>query len=391
MEHRFGRIRPRSLMPRLPFLLSLLFPLVALVSCSSPDRAPEEKVAPPVEVAVVTVEPTAVTLTRELPGRVAARRVAEVRARVDGIVQGRLFTEGSDVKEGQELYRIEAAPYKAELAAAQANLARAQAARASAKLLAERDEKLLESHVVSREDHELSAAALRAADAEVAAARAAVEAARIDLAYTKVTAPISGRIGRSNVTEGAYVQRSTATLMTTIQQLDTVYVYITQSSTELLRLQRALESERLQRGGEAATLRLILEDGHEYEETGTLEFAEATVDESTSAVSLRATFANPRGELLPGMFVRARVAQGTHPSALLVPQRGVTRDPKGQAIVLVVSADDVVERRDVVAEQSVGNAWLISEGLVAGERVIVDGLQKVRPGDRVTVTPATTP
>lgn len=376
----------------LRFLLSLLLPLGLLSSCASPDHAAaEKKGALPAEVAVVTVEPTSVTLTRELPGRVAARRVAEVRARVDGIVQARLFTEGSDVHEGQELYRIEAAPYRAELAVARAKLARAQAARASAKLLAERDEKLLKSQVVSREDHELSSAALRAADAEVAAAKAAVEAARIDLDYTTITAPIAGRIGRSHVTEGAYVQRSTATLMTTIQQLETVHVYITQSSTELLRLQRALESERLQRGGEAAELNLILEDGHEYEGTGTLEFAEATVDQSTSSVSLRAVFANPRGELLPGMFVRARVAQGTHPNALLVPQRGVTRDPKGQAIVLVVDAANVVERREVVAEQTVGNAWLISEGLVAGERVIVDGLQKVRPGDEVTVTQATAP
>jgi membrane fusion protein, multidrug efflux system len=377
-------------MPPLWFLRSLLVALVMLTSsCASPDLAAAEKqAAAPVEVAVVTLEPRSVTLTRELPGRIAARRVAEVRARVDGIVEALLFTEGSDVKEGEELYRIEAAPFQAELAAARANLARAEATRLNAKLLAERNEKLLESRVVSREDYETSSAALRAANAEVTAARAAVEAARINLQYTKVAAPISGRIGRSAVTEGAYVQRSTATLMSTIQQLDTVYVYITQSSTELLRLRRALESEQLQRGGEAAKLTLILEDGHEYEETGTLEFADATVDERTSSVSLRAVFANPRRELLPGMFVRARVEQGTLPNALLVPQRGVTRDPKGQAIALVVDADGVVERREVVTEQSVGHDWLIREGLAAGDRVIVDGLQKVRPGVEVTVVQA---
>lgn len=378
-------------MSSLRHLLRFLVLVVTLTSCASPDAAAEKPAGKPVEVAVVTIEPTSVTLTRELPGRVAARRVSEVRARVDGIVETLAFTEGSDVQEGQELYRIEAAPYQAELAAARANLARAEAAQVSAKLLADRDEKLLESHVVSREDQETSSANLRAANAEVAAARAAVEAARINLQYTTVEAPIAGRIGRSAVTEGAYVQRSTATLMATIQQLDTVYVYITQSSAEILRLRRAIESNRIQSGGEAAKLTLILEDGSEYEHTGTLEFADATVDESTGSISLRAVFANPRGELLPGMFVRARVEQGTQPNALLVPQRGVTRDPKGQAIALVVNADDVVESRSLVAEQSVGNAWLVSEGLAPGDRVIVDGLQKVRPGDAVTVTEATAP
>src|SRR5690606_31221754 len=225
----------------------------------------------------------------------------------------------------------------------------------------------LRSNAVSREARELSAAALRAANAEVTASKAAVRAAQIDLAYAEISAPIAGRIGRSEVTEGAYVQRTAATLMATIQQLDTVYVDITQSSTELLRLRRALEAERLQRGAEAARLTLILEDGHEYEHAGTLQFADITVDESTGAVSLRAVFPNPDGVLLPGMFVRARVEQGTTPRALLVPQRGVTRDPKGQAIALVVNAASTVERRELVAERSVGNAWLVSDGLVAGD------------------------
>ncbi len=376
----------------LRILLSLLLSLVVLTSCGDSNGATNSSAAKgaagPVEVGVVTVEPSSVTLTSELPGRVAARRVAEVRARVDGIVETQLFTEGSDVKEGQELYEIEAAVYEANLAVARANLARAEATALNAKLTAERDEELLESNAVSREARENSAATLRAANAEVAARRAAVKAAQIDLEYTKVTAPIAGRIGRSVVTEGAYVQRSTATLMTTIQQLDTVYVYITQSSAELLRLRRAIEADRLQRGGESAQLTLILEDGHEYEQTGTLQFADATVDESTGSVSLRAVFPNPNGELLPGMFVRARVQQGTDPDALLVPQRGVTRDPKGQAIALVVDASNRVERRALVAERAIGSAWLVTEGLVAGDRVIVDGVQKVRPGDEVAVVPA---
>lgn len=377
-----------GLMSALRILLLLVLSIVALTSCERSGGATGQAPPPPVEVAVVTLEPTSVTMTRELPGRVAALRVSEVRARVDGIVEERLFVEGSDVKEGDELYRIEAAPYEAELAAVRANLARAEAAQANAKLIAERDEDLLKSEVVSREAQQASAAALRAANAEVAAARAAIKAAQINLEYTTVTAPIAGRIGYSEVTEGAYVQRSTATLMTTIQQLDTVYVYITQSSVELLRLRRALEANRLQRD-ETTKLKLILEDGQEYAEIGTLDFAGATVDESTGSVSLRAVFSNPRRELLPGMFVRARVEQGTIANALLVPQRGVTRDAKGQAIALVVSPQNVVERRELVAERAIDNAWLVSEGLAAGDRVIVEGVQKVRPGDHVEVVPAT--
>lgn len=372
-------------------LLGMLGVPVALTSCVSPDGSAPNGAPAPVEVAVVTLQPTSVTLTRELPGRVAARRVAEVRARVDGIVEARLFTEGSDVEVGQELYEIESAPYQAELAAAKANLARAEAARASTKLIAERDEALLKSNAVSREAQQSSAAALAAAAAEVAAAHAAVRSAAIDLQYTTVTAPIAGRIGQSELTEGAYVQRSAATLMTTIQQLDTVYVYITQSSVELLRLRRALESQSLQQGGEATELTLLLEDGREYSEVGTLDFAGATVDESTGSVSLRAIFANPRRELLPGMFVRARLEQGTRPNALLVPQRGVTRDAKGHAIALVVNSANVVERRELVAEQAIGSAWLVSEGLVAGDRVIVDGVQKVRPGAEVVAVEAAKP
>jgi membrane fusion protein (multidrug efflux system) len=378
-------------MPVLRFLLLLLLPLVLVTSCVSPEGAASTGAPPPVEVAVVTLQPTSVTLTRELPGRVTARRVAEVRARVDGIIEKRLFTEGSDVAEGQELYRIEAAPYQAQLAAAKANLARAEATRASAKLIAERDQALLKDSVVSREVQQSSEAALAAASAEVSASQAAVRSAAIDLQYTTVTAPIAGRIGQSELTEGAYVQRSAASLMTTIQQLDTVYVYITQSSVELLRLRRALESNSLQREGEETKLTLLLEDGQEYSETGTLDFSGATVDESTGSVSLRAVFANPKRELLPGMFVRARIEQGTRPNSLLVPQRGVTRDAKGQAIALVVNSDNVVERRELVAERAVGSAWLVSEGLVAGDRVIVDGVQKVRPGVEVVVVEAATP
>jgi membrane fusion protein (multidrug efflux system) len=375
----------------LRFLVSLwLCLVVVLTSCDGRGNPGGNKgPAGPVEVGVVTLTPTPVTLTTELPGRVTARRVAEVRARVDGIVEERLFTEGSDVEKGQELYRIEAAPYLASLSAARANLARAEANLLTAKQTAERDEELLESNVVSREAAETSEAQLRAAKAEVAAGKAAVEAAKIDVEYTTVVAPIAGRIGRSEVTEGAYVQRSAATRMATIQQLDTVFVDITQSVAELSRLRRAIESARLQQGADATRLTLILEDGHEYEQPGTLEFTDITVDESTGSVSLRAVFPNPDRELLPGMFVRARVEQGTDPAALLVPQRGITRDSKGDATALVVGVDGRVERRELVADRAIGSSWLVTEGLVAGDRVIVDGVQKVRPGDEVTVVPAT--
>lgn len=369
----------------LRILLLLLFVLTA---CEGPVGASPPAARGPVEVAVVTLVPTAVTLTRELPGRVSARRVAEVRARVSGIIEARLFEEGSEVKEGQLLYRIEAAPYEANLAAAKANLARSEATLRSRRQTAERDEALLRSNAVSRENYENSTAALRAAEAEVAAGKAAVKTAKINLEYTTVTAPVTGRIGRSVVTEGAYVQQTSATLMATIQQLDSVYVDVTQSSAELLRLRRELETDKLQAADEAAKVTLLLEDGRAYAEAGTLQFADVTVDESTGSVSLRALFPNPRGELLPGMFVRARLEQGEDPRAILVPQRAVTRDPKGQATALVVGADNKVELRPLVADRAVDNAWLVSAGLAAGDRVIVDGLQKVRPGAEVVAVAA---
>lgn len=370
----------------LRLLLLLLFVVTA---CDAPVVAAEKK-GPrgPVEVGVVTLAPTAVTLTRELPGRVSALRVAEVRARVSGIVEERLFTEGSDVKEGQLLYRIESAPFAASLASARANLARAEATLVRARSSAARDEALLAANTVSREAVEISATTLQTAQADVAAAKAAVQTAKINLDYTRVTAPVAGRIGRSAVTEGAYVQQSAATLMATIQQLDSVYVDVTQSATELLRLRRELATDKLKQAGDAAQATLILPDGRVYPEPGVLQFADVTVDVTTGSIALRALFPNPRGELLAGMFVRARLEQGEDPQALLVPQRGVTRDPKGQATALVVGPDHKVERRQLVAERAIGNAWLVTGGLVAGDQVIVDGLQKVRPGVEVVAVPA---
>lgn len=369
-------------MRRLLLLLSLL------AACDKPVAAGQAGApAKPVEVGVVTLAAEDVTLTRELPGRVMALRVAEVRARVNGIVEKRLFVEGSDVKEGDPLYRIESGSYEASLAAAQASLARAEANVKIARTTAGRSEELLQSNAVSRQEVDNAEATLRTALADAAAGRAAVRSAKINQGYTVITAPVSGRIGRSAVTEGAFVQQSTATLMATIQQLDSVYVDIAQSSAELLRLRRDLASHQLEKPGEAR-VRLVLEDGSAYSEPGTLQFADVTVDPETSSVSLRAVFPNPRGELLPGMFVRARLEEGVRPQAILVPQRALTRDTRGQAVVLVVGADNKVERRTVVTDRSVGNAWLVREGLAAGDQVIVEGLQKIRPGAEVVAVPA---
>lgn len=333
----------------------------------------------------MTIAPTAVTLTRELPGRTSAFKVAEVRARVNGIVLSRLFAEGADVKEGQPLYRIDPAPYQAALAAARAQLARAEANVANARLQAKRMSELVQANAVSRQEHDNAVAALKATEADVAAGLAAVQSARINLGYTTVVAPVSGRIGRSAVTEGAYVQAAQATLLAIVQQLDPLYVDVTQSSAEVLRLRRALESGKLQRAPDGgAKVKVLLEDGREYGEPGTLQFADVTVDPSTGSIALRALVPNPRRELLPGMFVRARLDEGVNPQALLVPQVGVTRDQKGNPIALVVNADRKVERRELVTDRSVGDAWLVTKGVVAGDQVIVEGLQKVRPGAEVS-------
>jgi membrane fusion protein, multidrug efflux system len=345
--------------------------------------------AGPIEVGVVTLAPTPVTLTRELPGRTSAYRVAEVRARVNGIVLKRLFVEGSDVKEGQALFTIDPAPYQAALDSAKASLARAEANAANAKLTADRFADLIQDNAVSKQEYDNAMASLKASDADVAAARAALETARINLGYTKVTSPVSGRIGRSAVTEGAYVMASQATLLATVQQLDPVYVDLTQSSVEVLQLRRQLAEGKLQGAGkDRARVKLVFEDGREYGAAGALQFADVTVDPTTGSIALRALFPNPKKELLPGMFVRARLEQGVAPDALLVPQQAVTRDQKGQPTALVANAQNKVERRVLVTDRAVGDAWLVTDGVKAGDRVIVEGLQKVRPGAEVTAVPA---
>ncbi len=380
-------IRSRSSRPvRAAKLLSFMaFALVA--ACGGKGGGPPA--AGPVEVGVVTITPTPVTLTRELPGRTSAFRVAEVRARVNGIVLKKLFIEGSDVKEGQRLFLIDSAPYEAALDGARAALARAEANQANARLQGQRYADLVEDKAVSRQEYDTAMAAQKSAEADVAAARAAEQTARINVGYTAVTAPVSGRIGRAAVTEGAYVQAAQATLLATVQQLDPVYVDVTQSSDEVLKLRRDLESGKLQGAGKGqARVRLVTGDGREYAEAGTLQFTDVTVDPGTGSIALRALFPNPRGELLPGMFVRARLEEGVNPQALLVPQIGVTRDQKGVPVALVVNAEKKVERRQLVTDRAVGDTWLVTEGIKAGEQVIVEGLQKVRPGALVNPVPA---
>ncbi len=361
--------------------------LVFLAACSSRTAAPP---APgPVEVGVVTITPAPVTLTRELPGRTSAFRVAEVRARVNGIVQKRLFQEGSDVREGQKLFLIDPAPYEAVLDGAKASLARAEATLGNARVVAARHAELIKTNVVSQQDHDNAMAALKTAEADVASARAAEQAARINLGFTTVTAPVSGRIGRSAVTEGAFAQASQATLLATIQQINPIYVDLTQAADEVLKLRRNLESGKLQGVGKGQVrVQLVTDDGREYAQAGTLQFTDVTVDPGTGSITLRALFPNPKGELLPGMFVRARLDEGVSPQALLVPQVGVTRDQKGLPVAMVVNAEKKVERRQLVTDRIVGDAWLVSDGIQAGDQVIVEGLQKVRPGSLVNPVPA---
>jgi membrane fusion protein (multidrug efflux system) len=370
----------------------LLFGLFLIAcACGKDDSARANPNATPqvVEVGVISIQAQPVTLTRELPGRTSAFRIAEVRARVNGIVQKRLFSEGSDVKEGQPLFHIDRAPYQAVLESAEAQLARAEATAESAKSLADRYAQLIQTNAISRQEYDDAIAKQKSAVAEVAAARAAVKAARINLDYTVVKAPIAGRIGRSDVTEGAYVQQASATLLATVQQLDPVYVDVTWSSADVMRMRRAIESGELQSVDGNAKVTVLLEDGREYGQPGTLQFADVSVDQTTGSIALRAIVANPKAELLPGMFVRARIEEGTKPNALLVPQRAITRDQNGQPIALVIDKAGKVERRQLETDRAVGDNWLVTKGLAAGEQIVIEGLQKARPGATVKPVPAT--
>ena len=350
-----------------------------LGACSNAQTPAPAPPAP--EVSVVTVHRDSVPITTELPGRTAPYLVAQVRARVDGIVLKREFKEGSEVKAGQRLYQIDPAPYIAALNSATASLQKAEANLASTTAQAERFKVLVAANAVSKQDYDNAVASQGQAAADVATGKAAVAIAQINLGYTNVVSPITGRSGVSQVTEGAYVQASAATLMTTVQQIDPVYVDLTQSSVEGLQLRRDIASGQLRvNGPNQAKVSLILEDGSQYPSTGSLQFTDITVDQGTGSVTVRAIFPNPRLVLLPGMFVRARIEEGINENAILVPQVGVTHDPKGQATALVVGAENKVAIHTLQLRGTSGNQWIVEGGLEDGDRIIVAGVQKVQPG-----------
>ena len=360
-----------------------------LAGCGEKAAAPGPQTP---EVTTVTVQPQSVAVTTELPGRVNAYLSADVRARVDGIVLQREFVEGSEVKLGQRLYLIDPAPYKAAYDSAHATLAKAQANLVSVAAQAARYKTLVAANAVSKQDYDNAVAAQGQAEADVASGRAAVETASINLGYTSVTSPITGRIGKSQVTPGAYVQASAATQLSTVQQIDPVYVDLTQSSLDGLRLRRELASGDLQMAGKnQAKVALTLEDGTLYPVGGTLQFSDITVDPGTGSVTVRAVFPNPKHILLPGMFVRARLTEGVNDRAILVPEIGVTHDQKGQATALVVDANSKVALRPLVTSRTQGDAWVVEGGLQPGERVIIAGLQKIQPGMTVKAVNAPIP
>lgn len=358
----------------------LLAAIVLLAGCSQTD-APVQQTQPAPEVGYITVEAQPFTLVNELPGRTSPYQVAEVRPQVTGILEQRLFEEGDTVEAGQALYQIDDRLYQTSLASARADLASAQATLEKVQLQADRYERLIGNGAISQQDLDEARANLNESRARVDAARAAVATARINLDYTTIKAPISGRIGRSDVTAGALVTANQANALVTIRQLDPIYVDLTQSYSDLQALRSAMTQGQLQTVGEdQAAVTLVHQNGATYAQSGTLQFSEFAVDETTGSVTLRALFPNPDDTLLPGMFVRARLPQAERRDAILVPQKGISREPNGQATALVLGAGDTVEKRQVVADKAVGNQWLISEGLSDGDRLIVEGLQKIRVG-----------
>ncbi len=374
-QHRLNRLA----------LTSLLVVTVSATACKSKTPPPP----PPAEVGVVTLRAERTVLTTELPGRTSASLVAEIRPQVNGIIQQRLFTEGAEVKAGTLLYQIDPAPYQAAFDQAKAALAVAEARVPAARSRAERYQKLVAIKAVGEQDTDDAMSALASAEAGAVAARAALDSARINLGYTPIKSPISGRIGRSSVTVGALVNAYQGTSLAVVQQLDPIYVDVIQSSAEILRLRKNMESGRLKKDEVAwSKVQLLLEDGTPYPLEGVLKFRDISVDSSTGSVILRAVFPNPDQLLLPGMFVRAVVEEGVNDQALFVPQQGVSRDTKGNPVALVVNRAGLVEPRLLEVDRAIGDQWLVTKGLAVGDRVIVEGAQKVRPGMAVKAVPA---
>jgi membrane fusion protein (multidrug efflux system) len=372
--------------PPLTFGLTITAALASacmLVACGKPPGGPPPSQGTP-EVGVVTVQPQRVAITAELPGRTTPFLIADVRPQVGGIVKTRKFREGSDVKAGEALYQIDPATYKATYDSNVAALAKAQASLKTTRLKAERYKELVAIKAVSQQDYDDAAASLQQGEADVAAAKANVETSRINLAYARIDAPISGRIGKSTVTPGALVTASQATALATIQQLDPIYVDVTQPSAAVLQLKQAMARGDLQKSGaNAARVRLLLEDGSAYPLEGKLEFSDVTVDQNTGAITLRAVFPNPNADLLPGMYVRAVLQEGVQEQALLVPQQAVSRDSTGKPTAFVVDAQHKLQRRMLETERAIGDQWLVRRGLQAGDQLVVDGQQRAAPGVEV--------
>jgi membrane fusion protein, multidrug efflux system len=382
-------IRPRFPLPWVAASLTSM--ILAACGQGSAQQGPAGGM-PPAEVGVITVTPGDVGLVTELPGRLEASRVAQVRARAAGIVQQRMFREGSDVKAGQLLYKIDPGPYAAAAASAQATLARAQANYGQASALAQRYKPLVEANAISKQDYANAVAAEKQAEADVIAGKAAVQTAQINLGYASVTSPISGRIGRALVTEGALVGQGEATPLAVVQQINPMFVNFTQSATEVMNMRRALSQGKLQRaaGAEGAVVRVVLEDGSEYPNPGRLLFSDLTVDPTSGQITLRAEVPNPNGTLLPGLYVRVRLQQAKVGNAVLLPQQAVTRSSQGDTVMVVDKEGKVAPRPVKVGNEQAGN-WVIQDGLKAGEMVIVEGFQKIRPGAPVKAVPWTPP
>jgi membrane fusion protein (multidrug efflux system) len=369
-------------------VVSVFAGVVAASGCGKQDAAKMGAQGAPTEVSVVTVQPQRVIITTELVGRTSANRLAEIRPQVGGIVLKRLFTEGSEVKAGQALFQIDPATYQAALDNAKAALGKSEANLSAIKLKAERIKELLVDKAVSQQDYDDASAALKQNEADIQYWKATVETARINLKYTNVIAPISGRIGRSSVTEGALVTAMQPTPLAMIHQLDPMYVDVPQSTTEVLRLQRRLADGRLKKNGTMRNkVAIYLEDGHRYAQDGELQFRDIAVDQTTGSVNLRVIVPNPKRILLPGMFVRAVVEEGVSDNAIMVPQQAVSRDTRGNPLCMTVDGENKVAIRMLTIERAIGNKWLVTAGLASGDKVIVEGLQKVRPGVPVKAVP----
>lgn len=363
----------------------LIAPVLIFGACARTEAPPP---APTPEVATLTVSRQSVSLSIDLPGRTSPFRIAEIRPQVNGLIQKRLFTEGAEVQAGQELYQIDPAPFQAALDNAKAALARAEAHLPAVQVRVNRYKEALAERAVSQQDYDDASAALKQAEADILYYRAMVETARISLNYAHIVSPISGRIGASAVTDGAIVTAYQPLPLATIQQLDPIYVDVPQSATDLLRLQQRLRAGQIKRDGvNVSAVRLVLADGSNYPHEGTLQFQDISVDASTGSVTLRMVFPNPDGVLLPGMFVRGIVQEGVNDQAILIPQQTVARDPKGNPMALIVCEKGIVEQRPLTLDRAIGNQWLVAAGLAPGDRVIAEGLQKVRVGVPVKEVP----